>query len=545
MKSIIKDTMTIGLAFEEAKKNYSDKVLLSSNKTLTNSFKASYTFEEVYKLTKVYGDLFKSSGYGHGHRIAFLIGNKMEYFIYKIALSNLGISCVPINPDYMPLEIAYVLGHCDAELIITISDYIEKVSIAISKLNDTSNCIVLNRNFKIDGPIPKAKTLIPISKPVNASTEASLLYTSGSTSKPKGCILSHDYEISSGLWYASRKGLVSFNISKERIFNPLPVHHINSSVFSFFASMFTGNCQIVIDRFHPKTFWEDVVNTEATVIHYLGVMVPILLNQKKLKWEKMHKIRIGIGAGIEPSLHRVFEERFNFPMIEIWGMTEMVRCMFADTEPRQVGTRAFGKPEKGLEVNDKGIEAKQYAHGEMLIRYSQNEPRRNFFKGYLKDPLSTEQAWKDEWFHTGDIVYRDDQGMLHFVDRKKNIIRRSGENISAAEIENILQIHNKVHSVTVIAVKDEIREEEVMACVVLKAGYNSNLDIAKELFLYCLKNISYYKAPGWILFLKKLPMTSTNKIAKFKIFKKDQDPRKKKDIFDFRNFKKRNTMEKT
>ena len=135
--------------------------------------------------------------------------------------------------------------------------------------------------------------------------------------------------------------------------------------------------------------------------------------------------------------------------------------------------------------------------GEMLVRHSAATPRRGCFSGYLKDEAATEVAWRGGWFHTGDTVWRGADGMLHFVDRKKNIIRRSGENIAAAEVEAILLTHPDVAQAAVIAVKDELREEEVLACVVLKRPMPAE-DAADALFRHCYERLAYYKAPGWI-----------------------------------------------
>ena len=128
-------------------------------------------------------------------------------------------------------------------------------------------------------------------------------------------------------------------------------------------------------------------------------------------------------------------------------------------------------------------------------------PRHGFFAGYLKNAEATEEAWRGGWFHTGDVVRQDDDGMLYFVDRKKNIIRRSGENIAAAEVEACLQAHEAVAQVAVLAVPDELREEEVMACVVPMAGVVGDRALASQLQDWCLARLAYFKAPGWVLFV--------------------------------------------
>jgi len=173
------------------------------------------------------------------------------------------------------------------------------------------------------------------------------------------------------------------------------------------------------------------------------------------------------------------------------------------------------------------------APGEMLIRHSAQTPRRGFFSGYLKDEPATAQAWRGGWFHTGDTVRQDPDGMLHFVDRSKNIIRRSGENIAAAEIEAVLQAHASVKQVAVLAVPDETREEEVLACVVLHDGVMRE-GTADALFDHCYAQLAYFKAPGWVWFADTLPTTGTQKIQKHQIFASGADPRALPAMVDLR-----------
>jgi acyl-coenzyme A synthetase/AMP-(fatty) acid ligase len=222
-------------------------------------------------------------------------------------------------------------------------------------------------------------------------------------------------------------------------------------------------------------------------------------------------------------------------------MTEMVRVLADNIEPRHVGTRAFGRAIEGVEarvVDDDGRDVAGPQPGELLIRHSAATPRRDFFSGYLKDEAATEAAWHGGWFHTGDMVWRGPDGMLHFVDRKKNIIRRSGENIAAAEVEALLLTHPEVHQVAVMPVKDELREEEVLACVVLRNA-KPGKEMADALVQYCLKRVAYYKAPGWIHFVQGIPTTGTQKIQKHNIYPGGVDPRALPDIIDLRPLKRR------
>jgi len=272
-------------------------------------------------------------------------------------------------------------------------------------------------------------------------------------------------------------------------------------------------------------------------------MPPLLLNQAPTPDERQHRVRFGIGAGIEPELHEAFEKRFGLPLIEVWGMTETGRIYADAFEPRQIHTRAFGRPRGGLEarvVGERDQDVPPGTEGELLVRWGGADgPRHGFFSGYLKNPEATEEAWRGGWFHTGDVVRGTPDGMLVFVDRKKNIIRRSGENIAAAEVEATLQAHDAVGQVAVIAVPDELRDEEVMACIVTMPGVAGDPATAERLVRWCLDRLAYYKVPGWVLFVDALPTTGTQKVQKAQIFPPGTDPRGQAGAIDLRSLKKR------
>ena len=393
--------------------------------------------------------------------------------------------------------------------------------------------------------IPLATTPPPESGPAHTETEASLLYTSGTTGQPKGCRTGHEYELMVGSWYVTKGGLIQFEEGKERLLNPLPLFHINSGILSLFGVMLTGNCQIQPDRFSPGKWWPAIRETEATIVHYLGAIVPILMSATPTEYDQDHQVKFGFGAGLEPVLHGAFEQRFGFPLIEGWGMTEFCRLLLDCHEPRQINTRAIGKPQPGLEVrvvdlNDNDVPVGQ--SGEMLVRHSAETPRKWTFLGYLNKSDVTEDAWRGGWFHTGDTVRQDETGMIYFIDRKKNIIRRSGENIAAAEVEAVIQEHPAVSQVTCIAVSDELRDEEVFACIVPVTRIEPSEAIARDIFDHCFARLAYYKAPGWLLFVESLPVTGTQKVLKHKIFSDDVDPREQHGVCDFRRFKKRTTV---
>ncbi|MEL0090196.1 MAG: AMP-binding protein [Rhodospirillales bacterium] len=476
------------------------------------------------------------SGYGNGHRIACLLANRPEIMWLKLAMNGIGISWVPINPDYRPSELAYVLRDSAADLLVVGSEFLDLAQEAQEQNDKKTPILVLSENFT--PPAPKRPP--PLNGTPTPDGEASLLYTSGTTGRPKGCILSHEYELSVGHWYAEIGGRLSIREGVERVYNPLPLFHLNAAVVLFFGMVLTGNCHISTARFSRSRWWDEISETRATGCHYLGIVVPSLMNEPPSPKDHEHGLRWGAGAGVEPSLHRPFEERFGFPLIELWGMTEFCRVLTDAYEPRSIDTRAMGRPRPGLDVrvvDENNIDVPIGTPGEMVVRHSAETPRRHAFSGYLNLPEETEKAWLGGWFHTGDTVTQDESGMLYFVDRKKNIIRRSGENIAAAEIEACLQPLDEVDAIAVMPIEDELRDEEVLACIVANGTADSSL--AQRLFNHCFEHLAYFKAPGWILFLDAIPVTGTQKIQKHMIFEPTEDPRQRPDIHDFRHLKRR------
>ncbi len=232
-------------------------------------------------------------------------------------------------------------------------------------------------------------------------------------------------------------------------------------------------------------------------------------------------MRFGFGAGVDRRLHAPFEARFGFPLLEAWAMTETGAgaVVIANREPRHVGMSCFGRPEPAVAtriVDDSGADCAAATPGELLVRAAGPDPRAGFFTEYLKDAAATREAWEDGWFHTGDIVRADEDGHLYFVDRKKNVIRRSGENIAAVEVESVLRRHPLVAEVAVAATPDPVREQEVLACVIPRepVAPTSMRETAEAIVRAALEQLSYHKVPGWVAFVDALPTTASQKIAR-------------------------------
>ncbi|TWC07531.1 acyl-CoA synthetase (AMP-forming)/AMP-acid ligase II [Bradyrhizobium macuxiense] len=455
---------------------------------------------------------FASRGYGQGHRVGLLLQNRPVFIELWFALNALGVSVVPINPDLRVSELEYIIAHSEMNAAFVLAKRREEVETAARQAG--RRIPVVTDSGEIPAPFGGAR---PASAG-DGGSECALLYTSGTTGQPKGCVLTNTYFLYSGDWYRDVGGLIDLRLDGERMITPLPLFHMNAMAVSLMAMMSVGGSLTMLDRFHPRSWWASVRDSRATCLHYLGVMPSMLMSAPPSHEDRAHSVRFGFGAGVDRLLHAPFEERFGFPLLEAWAMTETGSggVIAANAEPRKVGTSCFGRPAPEVEVrivDDGGNDAAAGTPGELLVRRAGADPRYGFFKEYLKNPEATAEAWKDGWLHTGDIVSRDADGDLHFVDRKKNVIRRSGENIAAVEVESVLNRHPAIRQAAVAATPDQMRGDEV-AAVIIAEQPGADRALAEEIVRWSLEQMAYYKAPGWICFVEKLPLTATEKIQR-------------------------------
>ena len=463
---------------------------------------------------------YVSAGYGAGDRVALLLENRPAHFLHWLALNAIAASVVPVNPQSSADELTYLLSHSEACLLVRLSGYGDRTDAVAAELN-LACCV----------PTPHS--------------ECALIYTSGTTGRPKGCILSNRYFLNWADWYSRQEGLIALRPGQERLLTPLPTFHVNAMGHSFMGMLSCGGAQIIVDRFHPRSWWQDAVQTKATCFHYLGVMPAILLELPETESERSHGMRFGLGGGVHPDHHARFETRFGVPLLEGWAMTETggAGTMCDTTGPRHVGQRCIGRPDRSgpaVEVRligDDGADVASGEAGELLLRASGPDPRLGFFSGYLKDDAATEAAWSGGWLHTGDVMRQDESGALFFVERKKNIIRRSGENIAAVEVEAAIASLPEVSAIAVLATDDPLREQEVLAVVVPTGSQQAAEELADRIFAHCAAHLAYFKVPGYIAFVDALPTTSTQKVQKASLKPLADDPFSAAVCFDLRDRK--------
>ena len=480
-----------------------------------------YTYAQALQAADILSEQYARAGYGYGQRVAVMLDNRAEFFLHFLALNKLGASVVPVNSGFLPQEIAYVINHSDACLVLCLPRYQGKVQTALAG-RDTAIPIADTESMS---QLPSCAAG-PAAGTPDRETEVAVLYTSGTTGTPKGCMLNNEYFTCMGQWYADIDGYCRLAYGKERMLTPLPLVHMNA-LCSMMAMIMSGGCIIQLDRFHASTWWETVREANATCLHYLGVIPAILLNRPETADDNLgRQVKFGFGAGVDPKHLQRFEERFGFPLVEGWAMTETGTyvCITANTEPRHIGTRCIGRAPDVIEyrlVDEEGNDVGAGEPGELLIRAKGDNPRKGFFSGYYKNPEETAKVWEGGYFHTGDVVRISEDGSFHFVDRRKNIIRRSGENIAAVEVENVLFQHPAVANCAVTPIYDETRGEEVGVCIILDETavpeQTPGEAVARSLYDFCHERLIYFKVPAWYMFVTELPMTASQKLQRGEI----------------------------
>jgi len=481
-----------------------------------------YSYEQAMVKVLDARQEYQRSGLLNGQRVVLALENRPEFFFNWLALNSLGCSAVPVNTEMPANEISYFLEHSEAVAVVCLPEKMGLLADAITEMRaelQHTPVLVASNNLRNLPELSDNLASIDSDSVIDSAseTECALLYTSGSTGRPKACILSNAYFMAFGEWYKNLDGLGAIEWGKERLLTPLPLGHMNAMAVSSTAMIMNAGCIIQLDRFHPSSWWQSVRESKATMLHYLGVLPAILLQLPEAPADDFSgQIKFGFGAGVNPKHHAPFQQRFGFPLIESWAMTECGAggCITANKAPRHVGESCFGRPDESVEyqlIDEQGSVVEPGIPGELRVRSASSNKQQGFFTGYFKDPDATHEAWKDGWLNTGDVVVQHEEGCLHFVDRRKNVIRRSGENIAALEVEAVLSLDDCIQEGLVAAVPDELRGDEVAACVVLHEGYAADQATAQAIVERCLAQLAYFKAPGYVAFCDALPKTASNK----------------------------------
>jgi len=335
-----------------------------------------------------------------------------------------------------------------------------------------------------------------------------ILYTSGTTGPSKGVVLPHKYVINLSISNANQLGYTENDV----LYACLPLFHGNAQMMSILAAMAANASVVLVKRFSVSRFWEETDEYGATATNLPGSVISMLLKQDPSEKDVHHSLRQVFTAGTPKAAWEEFEQRFQVRIYEGYGSTECGMILMNTVSNRKVGT--IGKPAKGYQVTIVDEADNQLLTGQVGEIVTRPEEPYCMMKWYYKQPDKTLEAYQNLWFHSGDYGYQDEEGFFYFVDRKKDVIRRRGENISSFEVERSVNTHPKVLESAAVAVPDPLGEYELKVVVVPRL--NASLT-PEELIAHCEERMANFMVPRYVELRGSLPKTPTDRVEKYKL----------------------------
>lgn len=470
------------------------------------------TFAEVEDKSNRIAAALLCAGVSRGDHVCIMLRNCPLWPLTWIAIQKIGAVMIPLNIHYRRTDAGYVIDHARASAIVTSDEFVDLLAqICAGQERDISL-------FSIDGSgRGKAENLspstaVPAEVGDNRLTGSSLLniqYTSGTTGRPKGCMLSH-YWLMHFAWrvVTAHQGLDD----SDTMLTSQPFYYVDPQ-WNVATALLCGATLVVLDRFHPATFWDKVRQYEVTWFYCLGVMPKLLLNTPATGNDRKHALKRVICSAIPRVDHADIVARWGVPWYEAFGMTESGLDLAVDIADHDVsiGTGCIGTPMPGREarvVDEHDRPVADGETGELVLRGV------GLLDGYYRDPKATAKVFLNGWLHTGDLVRRDSTGRFYYVGRTKDMIRRSGENIAAAEVESVLMNHPGVSLAACVAVPDDIRGEEIKAFIVLQRDQRATESVISGLADFCAQRLAYFKVPRYWAFRDNLPLTPSERVRK-------------------------------
>ena len=459
------------------------------------------TYSELGELVARARGALRDLGVRPGDRVGLMMKNSLFFPLAWLGTVTAGATAVPINARYGSNDAGFLIEHSRVSVVIC-DEATEPVARHVSEGRVSS---ILSVGVEDHHP-----ALLQRAEPVGpgrctAQTVANVQYTSGTTGFPKGCLLTHAY------W--QRMGAVTAVLLRlapgRRLLTAQPFSYVDP-MWNVVAAIRCGTHLIVLDGFHPSSFMRSVSEWRVNSFYCLGVMPTLLLKQAPSTADRANRLDRVICSGIPPTLHRDIEDRWGVPWLEAFGMTETgVNIAVSDDEHDElVGTGSIGSPLPHCEaavVDESGGVVAAGDVGELRIRGL------GFMEGYLDDPEATSTFFLGGWANTGDLVSRDDRGRIYFRGRRKELVRRGGENISQAEVEFALRAHDDVLDCAVTPVPDDDLGEEGKAYVVLQPGRAHD---PERLRAHLGERLAPFKVPRYWEFRDDLPRTPSERIAK-------------------------------
>ena len=498
-----------------------DKAKLHGDKTFVQLDERKYSYRDMDVLSNRIANGLAQMGVGKGTHVAFMIDNKPEIVLIYFALGKLGAVAVPLNTAAKGELLAYYLTQSDSEMVIADAALVERIAAVTARTPKLRHLVSL-RDEKapaaaIDPGLPHSDfSALLAASDARPSAEVrfcdlhSLLYTSGTTGPSKGNMSTHAHALSCGFELAQIYDYRPDDV----IYLCLPMFHGNAWLCSVLPAFVADASIAVSRRFSVSAFWDEIRRYGATQFNSLGAMTNFIWSRPPDARDRDHKVRQVMVVPTPRQFFHDFEKRFGIQFTSVYALSDcgMVTARGPKDPPEKwaSGGKACEHVEIRI-VDDDDFELPRGQTGEILVRTTMPWL---YAQGYYNMPEATARTYRNLWFHTGDRGYLDEDGYIYFVDRKKDAIRRRGENISSFEVEQIILKHPAVLDVAAFPVISEHSEDEVMVSVVLREGQTLSEAALVE---HCSENMAYFMVPRFIEFLAELPKTMTEKVEKYKL----------------------------
>jgi carnitine-CoA ligase len=464
-----------------------------------------FTYADAHAVTNGYAEGFRRAGIGRGDHVALMLDNRPELVWAMWGLGKLGAVAVPLNTASKGDLLAYLLDQSDSVLVCAEDAYAERV-------HDVAGPAV--RGVLVPAEIAGFGDLTVADPPemleVKHSDPHLIMYTSGTTGPSKGVVSPHSQGHAVGRQMASRSGYRPDDV----LYTCLPVFHANALWYTIYAALWADACVALSRGFSARRFWDEIRASGATVFNALGAMANIIWQQPESPRDRDHRVRIAMMVPTSRDLAERFDRRYGIRTTSVFAMTENCAVtVFGPDDPVEKANSA-GRVREDTEVQIVDDDRRPLPVGELGEICIRPRERGSIMLGYYEMPAATVAATTDLWFHTGDRGRLDADGYLYFADRKKEAIRRRGENISAYEVETVLCRHPAVVEAAAVPVPSELGEDDVMAYVV--AAPDTEIDHA-ELVRFSAERMAYYMVPRYLDVIDALPKTPSEKIEKYKL----------------------------